>query len=81
MKEDNPFPPKISRNQQNADVTSLSRRRLSRENLLPFILAGDFFDSEKSENRVASGSELSFSAQTKQSQQNISVTLVKVILP
>jgi len=47
------------------EEATLSRRRLSGENLLPFILAGDFFDSEKRVYMVAHGSELSFLAQIK----------------
>ena len=46
-------------------VAALSLRRLSGENLLPFILVGDFFDSEKRVYRVVHGSKLSFLAKIK----------------
>ena len=41
-------------------------RRLNGENLLPFILAEDFFDSEKRRYEVAIGSECPASAQNNQ---------------
>ena len=42
------------------EEAALSLRRLSGENLLPFILVGDFFDSEKRVYKAASGSGLAF---------------------